>query len=226
MNSSSAPFASENLKLAAWRLAIDVTARVAESGIQSSCSSSGSRYMRESSPRRSSLFDSSSPINLPAMIGSCWRSMRSYCRRSLGRRDKLRQDYPRRQLRHAKGTDRGFDERGTETDEKDRQFAFLAIHRPTPVLNKHCSECEFQARCRQKAIEKDDLSLLSRMTEKERKKFNSKGFFTITQLSYTFRPRRRPKRLVVKREKYHHSLESPCASRAQNPHRRTAQTDD
>jgi len=77
---------------------------------------------------------------------------------------------------------------------------------PDLVLNRHCSECEFQARCRQKAIEKDDLSLLSRMTEKERKKFNSKGLFTITQLSYTFRPRRRPKRLVVKREKYHHSL--------------------
>jgi predicted RecB family nuclease len=46
---------------------------------------------------------------------------------------------------------------------------------PDLVLNRHCAECEFQAQCRQKAIEKDDLSLLSRMTEKERKKFNSKG---------------------------------------------------
>lgn len=79
---------------------------------------------------------------------------------------------------------------------------------PDLVLNRHCTECEFQARCRQKAIEKDDLSLLSRMTEKERKKFNSKGIFTITQLSYTFRPRRRPKRLSDKREKYHHSLKA------------------
>ena len=82
---------------------------------------------------------------------------------------------------------------------------------PTPpdlVLNRHCAECEFQAQCRQKAIEKDDLSLLSRMTEKERKKFNSKGIFTVTQLSHTFRPRRRPKRLSDKREKYHHSLKA------------------
>jgi len=79
---------------------------------------------------------------------------------------------------------------------------------PDLVLNRHCVECEFQARCRQKAIEKDDLSLLSRMTEKERKKFNSKGIFTVTQLSYTFRPRRRPKRLAAKREKYHHSLKA------------------
>jgi predicted RecB family nuclease len=79
---------------------------------------------------------------------------------------------------------------------------------PDLVLNRHCAECEFQARCRQKAIEKDDLSLLSSMTEKERKKFNSKGIFTVTQLSYTFRPRRRPKRLAAKREKYHHSLKA------------------
>lgn len=79
---------------------------------------------------------------------------------------------------------------------------------PDLILNRHCTECEFQARCRQKALEKDDLSLLSRMTEKERKKFNSKGIFTCTQLSYTFRPRRRPKWLAAKREKYHHSLKA------------------
>ena len=46
------------------------------------------------------------------------------------------------------------------------------------------------------------------MTEKERKKFNSKGIFTVTQLSHTFRPRRRPKRLAAEREKYHHSLKA------------------
>jgi hypothetical protein len=46
------------------------------------------------------------------------------------------------------------------------------------------------------------------MNEKERTKYNSKGIFTVTQLSYTFRPRRRPKRLRDKREKYHHSLKA------------------
>jgi predicted RecB family nuclease len=68
---------------------------------------------------------------------------------------------------------------------------------PTPpelVLNRHCSECEFQARCRQKAVEKDDLSLLSGMSKNERNRHRSKGIFTVTQLSYTFRPRRTPKR--------------------------------
>jgi len=87
--------------------------------------------------------------------------------------------------------------------------AVLSSHSPPDlVLKRHCGECEFQAQCRQRAIEKDDLSLLAGMTEKERRKFNSKGIFTVTQLSYTFRPRRRPRRLAAKREKYHHSLKA------------------
>lgn len=46
------------------------------------------------------------------------------------------------------------------------------------------------------------------MTEQDRKKFNTKGIFTITQLSYTFRPRRRARWRTDKREKYHHSLKA------------------
>jgi predicted RecB family nuclease len=75
-------------------------------------------------------------------------------------------------------------------------------------LNRHCAECEFQSRCRQKATEKDDLNLLSGMTEKERKKHYGRGIFTLTQLSYTFRPRRAPKRLASRGEKYHHALKA------------------
>jgi predicted RecB family nuclease len=77
---------------------------------------------------------------------------------------------------------------------------------PNLVLNRHCSECEFQVRCRQQAIEKDELSLLSGMSEKERKRLHSKGIFTVTQLSYTFRPRRRSRGSRDKPEKFHHSL--------------------
>ena len=65
---------------------------------------------------------------------------------------------------------------------------------PDLILNRHCAECEFKARCRHKAIEADDLSLLSAMSEKERSRHRSKGIFTVNQLSYTFRPRRTPKR--------------------------------
>src|SRR5208282_2809232 len=44
------------------------------------------------------------------------------------------------------------------------------------------------------------------MTEKERKNLHRKGIFTVTQLSYSFRPRRKAKRLAGSHEKYHHSI--------------------
>jgi predicted RecB family nuclease len=77
---------------------------------------------------------------------------------------------------------------------------------PPLVLNKHCAECEFQVRCRQIALEKDELSLLSGMTQKEIKKQHSKGIFSVTQLSYTFRARRKPKRFASKPDPYSHAL--------------------
>jgi predicted RecB family nuclease len=79
---------------------------------------------------------------------------------------------------------------------------------PVLVLNRHCSECEFRMRCREVAIEKDDLSLLYGMTEKERKQQHNKGIFTVTQLSYTFRYRRKPKRFASKPDKYSPALKA------------------
>lgn len=79
---------------------------------------------------------------------------------------------------------------------------------PELTLNKHCFECEFQEYCYKMASEKDDLSLLSGLSDNEKKKLNNKGIFTVTQFSYTFRPRRRSRRLADKPEKYHHSLKA------------------
>lgn len=47
---------------------------------------------------------------------------------------------------------------------------------PELILNRHCPECGFQDRCRKNAVEKNDLSLLSRLTDKERARFRSKAF--------------------------------------------------
>jgi predicted RecB family nuclease len=70
--------------------------------------------------------------------------------------------------------------------------AVLANPAPPPLaLNKHCAVCEFQPRCREAAVESDDLSLLVTMSAKARKRQNGKGIFTVAQLSYTFRPPRR-----------------------------------
>ncbi len=89
----------------------------------------------------------------------------------------------------------------------ERITALLSsLSAPDLILNRHCVECEFQARCRQKAIEKDDLSLLGRMSERERNRCRSKGIFTITQLSHTFRPRRPRKRIATRLEKHHPAL--------------------
>jgi predicted RecB family nuclease len=66
---------------------------------------------------------------------------------------------------------------------------------PSLILNGHCPICEFQQRCLSKAMDNDDLSLLKGMSEKEIKKYNRKGIFTTTQLSCTFRLRKKSKRV-------------------------------
>jgi predicted RecB family nuclease len=88
------------------------------------------------------------------------------------------------------------------------------------VLNKHCQICDFQARCRGIAVNREDLSLLTTMTEKERQKFIEKGITTITQLSYGYRPRRRrrskltPSR-VSRPTKYDHKLKAIAIKKGQ-----------
>lgn len=70
---------------------------------------------------------------------------------------------------------------------------------PPPVfLNKHCPCCPFRDACREKAEKEDHLSLLDRMTPQLMKKYHGKGIFTITQLSYLYKPRRSKKRRVVR----------------------------
>ncbi|MFQ5493727.1 MAG: TM0106 family RecB-like putative nuclease, partial [Candidatus Dojkabacteria bacterium] len=79
---------------------------------------------------------------------------------------------------------------------------------PPLHLNVHCFVCEFRERCHTIAVEKDHLSLLRGMKRKELSKLNNKGTFTVTQLSYTFRPRKKSKRTNPKSVKHHHSLKA------------------
>jgi predicted RecB family nuclease len=72
------------------------------------------------------------------------------------------------------------------------------------TLNKHCPACEFRQRCRTQAEKEDNLSLLQGMSEQEISRQNSKGIFTVHQLSYTFRVRRRNKR--AKRQSFPRSF--------------------
>jgi predicted RecB family nuclease len=66
---------------------------------------------------------------------------------------------------------------------------------PSLILNKHCSICQFRNLCRAKAEKEDNLSLLDGIsTPKAVNKYEKKGLFTVKQLSYTFKPRKRKKR--------------------------------
>ena len=81
---------------------------------------------------------------------------------------------------------------------------------PKLVLNKHCRLCEFRQRCHAQSVKDDDLSLLTGMGEKEIRKYNRKGIFTTTQLSCTFRLRKRGKR--VKRLQRPHNFALQAAA--------------
>jgi predicted RecB family nuclease len=65
---------------------------------------------------------------------------------------------------------------------------------PRLTLNDHCPSCEFRERCRAQAAKDDDLSLLRGMSVQEVRRHNARGIFTVTQLSYTFRVRRKNRR--------------------------------
>jgi predicted RecB family nuclease len=69
-------------------------------------------------------------------------------------------------------------------------------------LNMHCTECAFSSSCREKAVEIDHLSLLSGISDKELKKLNAQGIFSVMQLSYTFRPRRSRKKIPAPKNNY------------------------
>jgi predicted RecB family nuclease len=61
---------------------------------------------------------------------------------------------------------------------------------PEPILNNHCPACQFQQRCQARVVATDHLSLLRGLGEEGIAKLARRGIFNITQLSYTFRPRK------------------------------------
>jgi len=68
---------------------------------------------------------------------------------------------------------------------------------PPVILNRHCPYCPLESVCRQQAEATDDLSLLDRMTPKAIRRYHDKGIFTVKQLSFLFKPRRRGRRARI-----------------------------
>lgn len=61
------------------------------------------------------------------------------------------------------------------------------------ALNEHCPYCYYESHCREIAEDKNDITLLNRVTPKVARKYNKKGIFTIEQLSYLFKSRKSKK---------------------------------
>jgi predicted RecB family nuclease len=76
------------------------------------------------------------------------------------------------------------------------------------LLNSNCGTCAFQSRCFAQAKAEDNLTLLSRMTEKTVKQYARKGIFTTTQLSYTFHPKRQAKRAKARGRPHSFALQA------------------
>jgi predicted RecB family nuclease len=73
---------------------------------------------------------------------------------------------------------------------------WITVDAPTPpplVLNKHCPLCPFQRLCHAQAEQEDNLSLLHGVTARVMRQYEKKGIFTMKQLSYLFKPRKRKK---------------------------------
>jgi len=79
---------------------------------------------------------------------------------------------------------------------------------PPVFLNKHCPYCEFQNICKESAIQEDSLSLLGGMNKKQILKFEKKGIFTVKQLSYLYRPRKRGRRSRLERVAHKYELQA------------------
>ena len=60
---------------------------------------------------------------------------------------------------------------------------------PGLLINEHCPTCEFSARCRDRAVREDSISLLRGLGGKAIAAYSRKGILTLTQLAHAFRPR-------------------------------------
>jgi predicted RecB family nuclease len=72
------------------------------------------------------------------------------------------------------------------------KWTTIESSKPPPiVMNKHCVLCQFNQPCLAQAVQDDNLSLLNGMTTRVMLKYHKKGIFTVNQLSYLYKPRRK-----------------------------------
>ena len=100
------------------------------------------------------------------------------------------------------------DLRKTERVLRDVKEKLSVASPPKLVLNDHCQVCQFRQQCHAQALKEDNISLLRGIGEKEVKNYARKGILTLTQLSHTFRPRRKGKRVARRSSHRYHALQA------------------
>jgi predicted RecB family nuclease len=71
---------------------------------------------------------------------------------------------------------------------------------PPLSLNGHCGVCEFRQDCRKAAEQAGDISLLRVLTGQQISAYRRRGIGTVTQLSYAYRRRKRPRKAAGKHD--------------------------
>src|SRR5262249_26779612 len=89
-----------------------------------------------------------------------------------------------------------------------REVKEMAGSPPRLALNNHCQVCEFRQRCHDQAVQDDDISLLRGIGEKELRKLNRKGIFTVAQLACIFRLRKKGKRVKRQQQPHYFALQA------------------
>jgi len=80
-------------------------------------------------------------------------------------------------------------------------------HAPPLILNRHCQICEFRQRCQEEAVQRTTSAWSVDGRERDCQ-VHRRGIFTVTQLSCTFRPRKRWKALPHKVQPYQAALKA------------------
>ena len=79
---------------------------------------------------------------------------------------------------------------------------------PPITFNKSCPNCPFIKQCEISAEKDDSIGLLNNMPQTLVKKYHSKGIFTINQMSYLYRPRRRSRHWGERKPKHQYELQA------------------
>lgn len=80
---------------------------------------------------------------------------------------------------------------------------------PPPIeFKKHCSLCQFEDLCLSTAEQEDSISLLGNISLKVQRKYEAKGIFTIKQLSYLYKPRRRTRHYTDRKPTHKYELQA------------------